>query len=210
MGNVVVYLFQHGFHQVAPQGFPFAVDVGVAAPREIDALERTGFFRQGCHHWGQFVAAVAVHDQGVAGFDLVYGVDRYVECGLDYRAFGGYHDDFVVGIVESRADTGRIAQDKSIALSYQSGDGKAEAFGGAYQYRMGVELLGDPFGQFHSVQPFGFIAGEERVDFFVQEVPDAFHHRDGIQLGDGVVPHFHQAVVEEVHIGHVEVAAKHQ
>ena len=92
--------------------------------------------------------AVAVHDQGAAGFDLVYGVDRYVEGRLDHRALGGYHDDFVVGIVECRADTGRIAQDKSVALSYQSGDGKAavEAFGGAYQYRMGVELLCDMFG----------------------------------------------------------------
>ena len=193
MGDVVVYFFQHGFHQVAPQGFPFAVDVGIAAPREVDALERAGFFRQGRHHRGQFVAAVAVHDQGAAGFDLVYGVDRYVEGRLDHRTLGGYHDDFVVGIVECWANTGRIAQDKSVALSYQSGDGKAavEAFGGAYQYRMGVELLGDPFGQFHSVQPLGFIAGEERIDFFVQEVPDALHDRDGIQLGDGVVPHFH-------------------
>ena len=102
-------------HNVGAQGLALEVDAGVAAAREVHALERAPCVRR----LGQYALyrgrAFAVDYHGAAGLELLDVGNVDVEHRLYHRALRRHHNHFVVDVVERRTYARRVAQGEGSA-----------------------------------------------------------------------------------------------
>ena len=145
--QIVFHRFEHARDNGAAEGLPFAVDVGVVAAREVDALEAARLAFAGGTDFFEVGLPVALNDQGRTGVDFSNLVGGHVERGLDDGALGGGHHHFVVLVPEGRADAVGVAHHKGIAVSGHATHDvpPVEVRGGASQYVAHVQGVRDAF-----------------------------------------------------------------
>ena len=210
--DVVVDAFENLRHEQRAEALAFAIDVPVAAPREVDAFERAGVDGARCRERFHLDAAVAADDQRVARFELLDVFVSQIERRLDHGTLGGRHDDFVVVVEVGGADAARIAHDERVAVSDHAGHRIAPvpAAGRERKDFLEVDMAGQQVGDFL----FGISLVLEVAVFVVvlpvEEVSDAFQNRHRVGLGGRVLTQFDEFLIEFVDVRQVEVAGYHE
>ena len=194
------------------QRHALAVDVGIVAAREVDPLE-AAWGALGCGpDLGDLRGPIAFDDEAFSWLEFPDFGRGCIEGGLNDRAFGGGHDDFIVLIPEAGTDAVRVAGDEGVPGADDAAHDIAPVpvARGALQDVGDVELVGDELADFGIVVA-GILEGAELLlDLVVQEVADFLENGHGIGLLLGVLSQFHQLVEELVDVGQVEVAGQGQ
>ena len=142
-------------------------------------------------------------------FDLV---PFDIESGLNGRAFACHHHYLVILIPESWADGSGIAHYESIAMTDHAGHHIASIplLGRFAEYARHVKFFFD--NGTHVLLPSYFIAMRivDAVVLLIKEVADLFENSDSVGFFLGMLAEIYQLLEELVHIGHVEVASKHE
>ena len=104
------------------QGLAFAVDVAVASPTEIDALEGTSVVSSGLEDLGESHVAVLADGKSLAGEEFVDAIGGKVEGGLDDRTFAGDHKHLFVPVPEGGTDGPRVAHGEHLATACEAAE----------------------------------------------------------------------------------------
>ena len=116
----MVYRLGNARKEQLAQHLAFAVNILVTTTREVNALKRTGF----AYPWGKYLfychLTTLLDDNRIPRRQLVYILVFYIEDRLYSRTFRRYHYHFFISIVKRRTNTRRVAEYKSIAVTYHS------------------------------------------------------------------------------------------
>ena len=210
--DVVINTFQNLRHKLPSELLALAVNILVAAPREIDPLERTGPDRPRRGKRIDRYLSVASHDQSVARRQLPDIFVPEVECRLDHRALRSGDDDLVVAIVERRTDSGRVPHDKRVAMADHPRHriSPVPTAGRQRQYFLEVDVLGQHFGDVVLRIAFIFKIAVLIVVFTIEEMTDALENRHRIGFCGRILPQLDQPVEQFVDIGQVKIPGQHQ
>ena len=201
---------QNAGNQRLSKGDAFAVNVGVVAAGEIDALEAAGGVLCGIADSGDLTGPVALDDEGVTGLELFHiGRDR-VEGRLDDGPLGGRDDDLIVLVPKTRADAIGVAGDEGLSCSNNAPHYIAAIpiDRGTSQDVGHVEVVRDEPADFRVFVAIVLELAEGLFHFFIEEVADLLQDRDRVGLLFGVLSEFNQLFEELVDVGQVEVAGE--
>jgi len=209
---VVADLGQDVVGEGGAEGLAFGVDLGVVAAGEVDAFEGTvARLARGVEGLDR-VATVRLHDQRVAGRELVDVLLVHADDGHQRDAFGGDGDEVLGAGVPARADAVRVADDEAVAVADEPGDGVAAVpvLGGAAQDVADVHVLGDLRLHGGAFQALVLERLEQPVMLLVE--PEADLLEDGLGVGriDDVRAALRERGVELAGVGEVEVAGDEQ
>ena len=199
-------------HEVGPQSHPFAVDVGIVAPREIDALEGAGtrFTRFGVGR--DFETAAMFHHRDVGTGQLTHFVDLGIENRHEGDALAREGDHFVVLVIKAGANPVRIPQHEAVPVADDAGDGVAAVpdLRALADDADEVDLLGNDSGDFSPLGPLVALAAVDRIVHLVEVIADLLEHGLGVGVEDRMLAATNQVVIEVAGIRHVEVARHHE
>ncbi|MFO0874634.1 MAG: hypothetical protein U0575_11785 [Phycisphaerales bacterium] len=208
---------EHARRQVAPERPPLAIDVAVVAATEVDPLEgalaRAELRKRRLGEALEAHAAVAAHDERVAGLERLHALRRDVEDRHQRGALAGDRDHVVVDVVEAGADAGGIAAGERVAVADEPAERIAAVpvVRGLGEDAGDVQLAGDLGGEgaaLELAEGFRTERGAQPIVLAVERVADALEHHLGVALADRVQSVLHEPVEELRRVGHVEVAGQ--
>ena len=210
MIQIIVDSAEYRRHQPFPQLLPLAVNIHVAAPREVDALERARLVLFRLHDLACMPFAPLIDQEGFAPVQFLDVPRMNVHHGLDDRTFGGDHHDFLIGIIEGRTDAPRVAHGKHLAAPGQSADDKAAVprRHAARQHLRQVDSILNSLRNLNTLQALGFAGGVELLHFAVEAVPHLLEHDIGVGIFARMLPHRRNIAEKFVHVCQIEIPAK--
>ena len=113
--DVVLDGFQDPGHEGFAEGHALAVDVRVVSAGEVDPLEAARGAVSGGADFLDLDGAVALHDESLAGLQLLDLGGGGVEGRLDDGALGGGDHHFIVLVPEARADPIGVPGDEGVS-----------------------------------------------------------------------------------------------
>mmetsp|Transcript_82619 Transcript_82619/g.212836 ORF Transcript_82619/g.212836 Transcript_82619/m.212836 type:complete len:472 (+) Transcript_82619:3604-5019(+) len=198
--------------QQAAELLALAVDVGVVAAREVDALEGALLEGQRLQDLLHGPGAAPLHAQRLAGRDVLHQLLADVEDRLDQRRLAGDDDHVLVRVVRGRADAAGVAQHEGVAVAEHARDAVAAVpvAGGAAQDARDVQVLRDETEAGLRVVARGRVLDVEVIVLLVDEVPHLLQQHDGVGDLARVLAELHQAREEVLVVRDVEVPREDQ
>ena len=180
---IVVNAFKNFSNEVAAELFAFAVNVGVAASREIDPFKGATFVFTWLDDRGNFNLSGLVDYYSLARCEFLDFIKRGGEDGLDNRTFGGHDRYLVVDVVEGRSDSMGIAYNEHVARTRRTTHGEATVprRNGSLQNSAQVDVVLDCRGQGRVAESVAELAVESVV-LFVESIAELFENHDGVAV----------------------------
>ena len=102
----------------------------------------------------------------------------------------------------------RVAKQKGVSLTNDSAHGVASVpvAAGFFENSRQIQMVGLVLAALYFIEAqFVLCDVVQTAVFFVEKVPNFFHHRDGVGLLFGVLPQANELLKELIDVGHVEV-----
>ena len=208
--HVVVHGLQYRSCELFAQLLALVIDVAVGAPAEVDALERTCRVSSRRQDALDGTLAVPLHHQGRARFEFLHVFTLQVERCLQHGAFARQGHDFVVLVVECRANAPRVAHGEHLSASRNTTHHVASVEVGhrGLQDVAHSDVVFDVARDVGVRQSFGLCLGEVTFHFPVEPMAHEFEHDVRVAVDARALPLQSELLEDFIDVGHVEVPAE--
>ena len=212
--DILVNRLQNIRGEMFPEPFTFLIDIRIRSPGEVDAFEGAAFGfgqRRRIRLHGDLSAAL--DDDGIARRQFMNpGFVLNVEGCLNDRTFGGDDRHFIIGVIECRPDSSRIAQHECVSVTDQSCNHESSVPVTACVAKNlhHIQMFGDECLRFASVHAFPIALLFHPQRGAVEEMTDFLQNRDGVRPVFGVLSDIDEPLEEFFGVGQIEISRDDQ